>query len=157
MQVPTDGAGTSDTPEAPRAGVRPAVAVAAAVLLASVVPVPGEAPADPGIVGLTDPFHLLGYAALAAALVRPVRVALRERIGFPSADALPRSVVAALLAALAATAFGLGVEVVQAPLPWRSFAVADALVNASGALIGAGLAAAWLSRSGARSGDENGA
>ncbi|WP_058366601.1 VanZ family protein [Haloparvum sedimenti] len=143
MQTPrgeTEGGGSRDTS---RTDWRPAAAIAAAVLLASVVPVPGDASAGGGVVSLTDPFHLLGYAALAAALVCPVGAGLRERIGFRSAALLPRTAVVATLAALASTAFGLGVEVVQAPIPWRSFAVADAVVNAVGALIGAAIAVAW--------------
>lgn len=133
-------------------GWRPAAVVAAAVLLASVVPVPGEAPADPGIVSLTDPFHLLGYAALAAALTGPVAATLRDRIGFRTRTALRSAAATAVLAAVAATAFGVGVEAVQASVSWRSFATADALVNAAGALIGAVLAVAWRVRRSGRGG-----
>ena len=37
----------------------------------------------------------------------------------------------------AATAFGFGIELVQAPIPWRSFAWTDAALNAAGAVVGA--------------------
>lgn len=161
MPGPTDHDATAEDRGAerpPSRGWLPAVAVAAAVLLASVVPVPGGAPADPGAVSLTDPFHLLGYAALAAVLVGPIAATHRERIGFRSEPSPSRATMAALVAvfaALAATAFGLGIELVQARIPWRSFAVADAVVNATGALVGASLAVVWRTRTGDRDGDEN--
>lgn len=71
-------------------------------------------------VGLTDPFHLVGYAVLA---VLASRATGRGRRGL-------------LLAAGAAVAFGFGIELVQAPIPWRSFAWSDAAVNAMGAVVG---------------------
>jgi len=36
----------------------------------------------------------------------------------------------------AAVAFGFGIELLQAPIPWRSFAWSDAAVNAIGAVVG---------------------
>ncbi|PHQ44826.1 hypothetical protein DJ68_16355, partial [Halorubrum sp. C3] len=75
-------------------------------------------------IGLTDPFHLVGYAVLAALLVPVTR---EFRFG-------------PLLAVAVAVAFGFGIELVQAPIPWRSFAWGDAAVNAGGAVIGAGIA-----------------
>ena len=112
-----------------------ALGVALAVFVASVVPVPGSSggsggalggvlDAHPAGVGLTDPFHFVGYAVLAALLVPTTR---RRRLG-------------PLLAAAAAVAFGFGIELVQAPIPWRSFAWGDAAVNAVGAVIGAAAA-----------------
>ena len=100
------------------------------------VPVPGSSggsggalggvlDALPAEVGLTDPFHLVGYAVLAALLVPTTR---RRRFG-------------PLLAAAVAVAFGFGIELVQTPIPWRSFAWGDAAVNAVGAVIGAAIAA----------------
>ncbi|RLM63625.1 hypothetical protein DVK05_14530 [Halorubrum sp. Atlit-8R] len=111
--------------------------IAFVVLVASVVPVPGSSgggesalggalDALPAGVGLTDPFHLVGYAVLAALLVP---VARGNRFG-------------PLLAAGGAVAFGFGIELVQAPIPWRSFAWRDAAVNAVGAAVGATVAAA---------------
>lgn len=99
--------------------------VAATILVASVVRVPGSAPADPGLITLTDPFHLVGYAALAFAL--------------GNARATKRDVAPGLLvgAVALATLYGVGIEVVQAPLPWRSLAAVDAAVNAVGAVLGA--------------------
>lgn len=144
MSQSADGTAEDEARAAAGTGWQLPVAVAAAVLLASLVPLPGGAPTDPGPVGLTEPFHLLGYGALAAALVGPLRAAIRDRIGFRSDTPAPRRpstrTLAAVSAILVATAFGFGVEVVQGQLPWRSFAVADALVNATGALIGAAVA-----------------
>ena len=89
-------------------------------------------------VGLTAPFHVLGYAALAALIVRATE---RER-----------RLVAVATGAVAATAFGFGVELVQAPIPWRSFAWGDAALNAAGAVVGAAGQALRRVRSGERGG-----
>jgi hypothetical protein len=112
-----------------------ALGFAVVVFVGSMVPVPASSgggsdalggalgallDALPAGVGLTDPFHLVGYAVLAALLVP----ATRERRFGP------------LLAAAGAVAFGFGIELVQAPIPWRSFAWRDAAVNAGGAVIG---------------------
>ena len=112
-----------------------AAAFAVVVFVVSVVPVPtlssgagggvesvplGALPVD---VGLTAPFHFVGYAVLAALFVRATRS--------------DRRVVAVAVAATAATTFGLAVEVVQAPIPWRSFSWADVAVNAAGTVFGA--------------------
>ena len=112
-----------------RSSGRTAVGFALAVLVASLRPgswvAPGGGASDGGAalplgVGLTDPFHLVGYAVLTVLASRAIG---RGRRGI-------------LLAAGAAVAFGFGVEVVQAPIPWRSFAWRDAAVNAVGAGIG---------------------
>ncbi|MDZ5812508.1 hypothetical protein U4E84_14250 [Halorubrum sp. AD140] len=118
-------------------------AFAVVVFVGSVVPVPsassgggtggvlgGVAGALPPAIGLTTPFHFLGYAGLAALLVRAAESA--------SGGNRERRVVVLALAAAAATAFGFGIELVQAPIPWRSFAWGDAAVNAAGAVVGAG-------------------
>ncbi|WP_297888507.1 hypothetical protein [uncultured Halorubrum sp.] len=112
--------------------------VAGLVLTASVIPVPagrgtgGETlPLLPEWIGLTTPFHLIGYAALAALTVRVL-------VGRGGTTAR-----AAAVGVAAATAFGFGVELVQAPIPWRSFAWSDAAVNAVGATVGAGAFLAW--------------
>lgn len=105
-----------------------AVAFGLAVLIASVVPIPGTAGGSVGTafplgVGLTDPFHLVGYAVLAALVVRARG---------PSCGRL----VAVIVAVAVAVAVGFGVELVQATIPWRSFAWRDAAINAAGAVIG---------------------
>ncbi|WP_394296539.1 hypothetical protein [Halorubrum halophilum] len=118
------------------------IAFALAVLIASVVPVSWVAPggaegaggggvgsgggaaafvdALPFDIGFTDPFHLVGYAVLTVLASRAIG---RGRLGL-------------LLAAGAAVAFGFGIELLQAPIPWRSFAWRDAAVNAVGACLG---------------------
>ncbi|WP_049912266.1 VanZ family protein [Halorubrum kocurii] len=114
---------------------------ALALLVASLVPVSWVAPgggaggggsaggagdavrdALPVEVVFTDPFHLVGYALLAALASRALGGGRRGL----------------LLAVAAAVAFGFGIELVQAPIPWRSFAWRDAAVNAVGAVGGAG-------------------
>lgn len=112
-----------------------AVVFALAIFVASLLPVPtsttGSGGASDGIaatlpaeVGVTAPFHLLGYATLAALLVR--------------ASEEERRLVAVAAGATAVTAFGFGIELIQAPIPWRSFAWKDVAVNAIGAIAGAG-------------------
>ncbi|SDG24029.1 hypothetical protein SAMN04488067_12222 [Halorubrum xinjiangense] len=113
---------------------RLAVAFAAVVVVASLVPVPsaasGSAQPDgvlPAWVGVTTAFHLVGYAILAALVTRAVRRAPHRRVA------------AAALGVAVATGVGFGVELVQAPVPWRSFAWSDAAVNGVGAVVGAGI------------------
>ena len=113
---------------------RLAVAFAAVVVVASLVPVPGAASGSaqpggvlPAWVGVTTAFHLVGYAILAALVTRAVRRAPHRRVA------------AAALGVAVATGVGFGVELVQAPVPWRSFAWTDAAVNGVGAVVGAGI------------------
>ncbi|MFC5134961.1 MULTISPECIES: VanZ family protein [Haloferacaceae] len=97
----------------------PAGAFAVIVLVASVVPVP-EAGGG-GVVAVsvspTDPFHLVGYAVLAALVAR---VTGRGGRGL-------------VVAAAVAVGFGFGVELLQIGIPWRTFAWRDSFVNAIGA------------------------
>jgi len=80
----------------------------------------------PVAVGLTDPFHFVGYAVLAALATRLTG----------------RTPYGLLVAVAAAVAFGFGIELVQARIPWRTFAWRDVGVNAAGALVGAAAVAA---------------
>ncbi len=107
-----------------------AVTCAFVVFVASVVPVPGlgegGATGTSGegcwsTVGLTGPFHVVGYAVLAALASR----------------ATGRTGRGLLVAVVVAVAFGAGIELVQAALPWREFAWLDVLLNAVGATVGA--------------------
>ncbi|OYR59427.1 VanZ family protein [Halorubrum halodurans] len=119
---------------------RPAASFAALVVVASVVPVPGGGGGGglgaggsggvAGVIVLTDPFHLVGYAVLAAL----------------SARATGRDGRGLLLAAAVAVAVGFGVELLQTAVPWRTFAWRDALVNAVGAAAGALVVAARAAR-----------
>ncbi|ELZ45108.1 hypothetical protein C463_06800 [Halorubrum californiense DSM 19288] len=119
---------------------RAPVWVAGLVLAASVVPVPPWPGAGGGTlplptwIGPTAPFHLIGYAALAAFAGRAV------------AGSEGRTVIAAAVGVAVATAFGFEVELVQAPIPWRSFAWIDAAINAVGAVVGAGIFGVWRTR-----------
>jgi len=99
---------------------RPAVAVAVALFVAAVVPAaPGG---GGGPVGVDKLFHAVGYATLAGALA----VALERR---------PRS-VAAVGAIVGAVACGIGIELVQAGVPYRAFSPVDVAANGIGAVTG---------------------
>jgi VanZ family protein len=106
----------------------PAVAVAAALLVAAVVPVaPGG---GGGPVGGDKLMHAVGYAALATALTRAL-------------EGHRRSLA---LAFVAAVAYGLLLESVQAPLAYRAFDLADAVANGVGSAVGVGVKAWYRAR-----------
>jgi VanZ family protein len=99
--------------------------VAAAILLASVVPLPGDGmePA-PGPFGVDAWLHVVGYAALAASLSRAVSTAGHG------------TVVAIAVAVAAAVGFGVGIELLQTVVPTRGFAWSDVAADAVGSAIG---------------------
>jgi VanZ family protein len=102
-----------------RAGT--AAAVVAAVVVASLVPLGGGGPAFPD--GL---FHVVGYAAVAAAVAR-TRPPTRRGL---------------LVAAVVAFGVGAGVELVQSVVPGRTPSLADAGANLVGSVAGAVLTVA---------------
>ena len=110
------------------------------IVIASVVPIPSGVFAGGGgdggavllSIGLTDPFHVVGYAVFAALATRLTS----------------RTTRGLLLAIVGAIAFGFGIELLQAQIPWRTFAWRDVAVNAVGASIGAAAAAAYGRRRG---------
>ncbi|GAB6880548.1 hypothetical protein JCM17823_28220 [Halorubrum gandharaense] len=118
------------------------------MLVVSLVPIPGSGGSGgvgggaggpvvghlPSWVGLTDPFHLVGYAVLGALITL---AAGTDRRGL---------VVAVTLA----TGFGFGVELAQATIPWRTFAWSDVAVNAVGAVAGASVASLLARRRASR-------
>jgi hypothetical protein len=118
--LPVPSAGASESPD----GAAGVVDGAVGVVTETVGLVVGAVPAE---VGLTAPFHVVGYAVLAALLV--------------PATGRESRVVAVIAAVAAATAFGFGIELVQAPIPWRSFAWSDVALNVSGAVVGAVISA----------------
>jgi hypothetical protein len=143
--------GDDSTDRPATADRRGAVAFALALLVASVIPVSwvagdgaaGGTGAGALEIGLTDPFHLVGYAVLTVLASR----------------ALGRGRRGLLLAAAASVTFGLGIELVQAPIPWRSFAWRDAAVNGVGAVGAVGFVrarSAVRSLAGFKRGDEAG-
>lgn len=102
--------------------------VAGAILVASVTRPTGlrGALGPLGVVGLDKWLHAAAYAVLAVALA----YALAER------DAT----AAAVTVFLAAMAFGLGVELLQAAIPYRDFSPLDLVANGVGATV---VAVAW--------------
>jgi VanZ family protein len=96
------------------------VAVGTGILLGSVVDPASLGSSGDGAAVLSWVFHLVGYAALAAA-VRPL-----VGPGWRGTAA----------AVAVATGFGAGVELVQLPLAYRTGSVADAALNAVGAVVG---------------------
>lgn len=122
------------------------VAWAGFVLFASVVE-PGSGPPSPPVFGLPADkvLHALTYATLAAAVALGLAAPRRRAaeglsLGrFSPGGRSPRRV--ALLAVLVATAYGLAIEGIQHPLPYRTFDLLDATANAVGAVVGA---ASWV-------------
>lgn len=110
----------------------PAVLVAGAVLVFSLVPLGGGAAAGSGAVagiGLDKLLHVVDYAALALALCYATRA---------------RTMGACLLAFAAAVAFGGAVELLQLPVPTRRGSLLDVAANAVGAATAS--AGWWLFR-----------
>ncbi|WP_049902352.1 VanZ family protein [Halococcus agarilyticus] len=106
--------------------------VACVILVASVLePDPTAAPTmGPfGIVGADKWTHALAYAGLTGTLLYASVSSNRDG---------SRVVLAVVLA----VGFGIGVELVQWPIPYRTASVADAIADAVGALL---LALAWRS------------
>lgn len=99
------------------------VAVLATLLVFSVVRPPDIAPAlGPfGLVPRSTWLHGIGYAGLALVLAYALQTS-------------PRPDWQVLCAVFAfATAYGIGIELIQSQLAYRTFDVADILVNAGGA------------------------
>lgn len=111
--------------------------VAGGILLASVVDPPGTGPTPLGPLGLLPLdkwLHALAYGGLTGALV----YALAPRT-VPGDGRREGAVLAGLAFAVAVAAgYGFGLELVQGTLPQRSFDVADAAANSTGALLAAG-------------------
>jgi VanZ family protein len=99
------------------------VLVAAAIFLVSVIPIPESVPDDGGGVPTSVLFHFIGYAVLAAVLC----FALFTRWRPLSANAF---------SLLGASFYGVLIECVQYPIPYRSFSHLDMLINSVGALCG---------------------
>ena len=100
--------------------------VAAVILYYSVVPAPGSGSFRTGPLGLvpfSDWLHLLAYTGLALTLAYAFQDSLR-----PDWQVL-------LAVFLLTVGYGVGIELLQAGLPDRTFAITDMLVNAVGAVI----------------------
>lgn len=110
--------------------------LAGAILVVSVVPIPDSVPEDGGGIPTSALFHVVGYAALAAAT------------GY--ALLAPGGRARALVAGSGgAGTYGALIECLQYPIPYRTFSYLDMLVNVAGATLGAAalLCALALSRS----------
>ena len=81
-----------------------------------------------GLFGLDKWLHALGYAALAGALA--VALAAHDRFR-------TRLVRIVALAVLLTVGYGVGIEIVQATIPERSFSVGDIVADVVGAGVGA--------------------
>ncbi|WP_202614485.1 VanZ family protein [Halostella litorea] len=110
--------------------VAAALAVAAVLTVGSLVPTGGSLSISGplGLLGADKWLHGIAYAGLAGttafALVEDVRVDVR---------------LAARTGA-GAVAYGVGMELLQAALPYRTFSLADAAANCVGAAVGVALA-----------------
>lgn len=100
-------------------------AVLVAILVASVVRLPGSGtlrgPFD--LLPLTTWFHGIGYAGLALVLAYALQTS-------PRPDWQVLCVVFAV-----ATAYGVGIELIQSTIAYRAFDVVDILVNAGSAAV----------------------
>lgn len=104
-------------------------AVTAVLVYFSLLTTPPAAPPEPGLADFWDKkLHFAGYAALGVALA------------YATATSRWSSLRRAVLVIGAAVLFGVGIEVLQAPLPDRYFSYDDMLANALGALLATG----WL-------------
>jgi len=120
------------------------VVLAIVILVASVIPVPAATPqTDPtGSVDTTTLLHIIGYATLAGGGVIAV-----ARKGWPGRRRQGRGVEISAVAVVALVVlFGVGTELLQATIPWRTFAVAEIGLNAASAAIGGLLATMWFYR-----------
>ncbi|ELZ94776.1 VanZ like family protein [Haloferax mucosum ATCC BAA-1512] len=100
------------------------VAYAVVILVASVSSTPPGSLSPSGVlglVGLDKWLHALGYAGFAFGLAFAVRGGDRHEIW---------------VAIAGASVYGIGIEVVQAGLPYRAFSVADMGANVLGAVVG---------------------
>lgn len=102
------------------------VALAVAILYASMIEPGGGVPRTFLGVGITTYLHLAAYGGLTVAL------------GYARLAADRRTLVAAFLVA---TAYGACIELLQGTIPYRTMAGSDVVINAVGSTIGAGL---WL-------------
>lgn len=103
------------------------VVIVAAVLVffSLLTPPPAPPPGDGGLATFWDKkLHFAGYLAFGLALA--YATATSRHSGRP------------ILVLAAAVAFGVGIEVLQGPLPDRYFSYADMLANAIGALLAVG-------------------
>ncbi|MEM4782089.1 MAG: VanZ family protein [Halalkalicoccus sp.] len=96
--------------------------VAGAILLVSVIPIPGSVPKDGGV-PTSALFHVVGYAVLAA-LLSIALLATETRVR------------AALLGSGGASGYGALIECVQYPISYRTFNFLDMLINGAGAGVG---------------------
>lgn len=111
----------------------PPVLIAAVLLVASVVP-PGPVGGTAGPLPVDELLHAAGYAALAGTLAGALATRGRSTRR------------AATLSFCGAVAYGIGIELVQAGVPYRAFSLADAGANTLGALVGAAVVAEYRRR-----------
>jgi VanZ family protein len=101
-----------------------AVGCALLILYASVIE-PGEGvPRTLFGVGVTVYLHVIAYGVLTATIGYAMRSADRRTL---------------LVAVTIATLYGAGIELLQGTIPYRTMAATDVLINAIGAVCGAGL------------------
>lgn len=101
-----------------------AICLALVVLAASVTEPSDAVPRMLFGVNFTTYLHLLAYAGLTGA------------IGYVLLSTDRRAL---LIAAVIATLYGAAIELLQGPIPYRTMATADGVINAIGAVVGAAL------------------
>ena len=99
--------------------------IAVTIVFASVVPLPGGGDASPVVpLGVDTWLHAAGYAALSVSMARAHAAGRRSTL------------LSVVLAALTATVFGVGIEILQTAVPTRGFELHDIGANAAGCLLG---------------------
>lgn len=123
----------SDEPfRSPRSRWFLVAAIALAILVGSVVPLPESAGRSFGPIGLDLWLHAIGFACLAAAIVLAFESGRQ-----PVSRRLP-------LVTGAVIGYGVAIELLQLAIPYRQFAVIDVAADAIGTVVVVGVW--WLRR-----------
>jgi hypothetical protein len=107
------------------------------ILVASLLPLPRDDAVPPLVpLGIDTWVHAISYAVFAASLLGAIRAEESGRSGARAEEPRGSELRGIVIAAVVATALGVGIEVAQTVIPGRTFEVADVVANAVGAGVG---------------------